>query len=371
MPGSRFAEAAARRPSLVVVAGGDGTVRQAAAALARHRDPLAIVPCGTGNVLANGLRLVARRRWPAPCRRQSSMSWTSATSRGASTRDAGGVETFVVACGMGLDARIMAGDGPAPEAPLQLRGLRGIRGPGIIRPRPSRFRVDVDGEVSEVDRTGGAHRERRRAHPPGCSARAGPSTPATAAWRSSSSADGTRSGRHAAASNCCFAGRTTRRDGPPPFGWDDPVSAEPAQPIQIDGDVHGQGWLEARIVPGAVTVLVPAGAEPSPNSSCYPAAMDEVPPPISETGGPVRPLGVVVVALLGIGRIVVEVVQFLTTDPEGILGVIAGGSAIPSFEPNTPEWFLGQGASAGHDRPDRGGHVRPVAVQELGLVTLT
>ena len=43
--------------------------------------------------------------------------------------------------------------------------------------------------------------------------------------------------------------------------------------------------------------------------------MDEVPPPISETGAPIRPLGVVVVALLGIGRIVVEVVQILTTDP--------------------------------------------------------
>ena len=74
--------------------------------------------------------------------------------------------------------------------------------------------------------------------------------------------------------------------------------------------------------------------------------MDEVPPPIPETGAPVRPLGVIVVVLLGIGRIVVEVVQFLTTDPQGILGVIAGGSAIPSFDPNTPEWLLGQGASA-------------------------
>ena len=38
------------------------------------------------------------------------------------------------------------------------------------------------------------------------------------------------------------------------------VTAEPAQPIQIDGDVHGQGWLDARIVPGALTVLVPAEA---------------------------------------------------------------------------------------------------------------
>ena len=38
------------------------------------------------------------------------------------------------------------------------------------------------------------------------------------------------------------------------------VRAEPAQPIQIDGDVHGTGWLDARIVPGALTLLVPATA---------------------------------------------------------------------------------------------------------------
>ena len=73
--------------------------------------------------------------------------------------------------------------------------------------------------------------------------------------------------------------------------------------------------------------------------------MDEVPPPISETGAPVRPLGVMVVALLGIGRILVEVVQVLTNEPDGLLGVIAGGSAIPTYPPNTPEWFVSQGAS--------------------------
>jgi uncharacterized membrane protein (DUF2068 family) len=73
--------------------------------------------------------------------------------------------------------------------------------------------------------------------------------------------------------------------------------------------------------------------------------MDAESPPISETGARIRPLGVVVVALLGVGRIVIEVVQILTTDPDGILGSIAGGSAIPTFPPNTPEWFIGQGAS--------------------------
>src|SRR5215213_3698819 len=44
-------------PPLVVAVGGDGTIRQAAAALAGTGIPLAVVPGGTGNVLAGSLGL--------------------------------------------------------------------------------------------------------------------------------------------------------------------------------------------------------------------------------------------------------------------------------------------------------------------------
>ena len=46
----------AGRP-LVVAVGGDGTVREAAEAVVGTGVPVAIVPCGTGNVLAGSLRL--------------------------------------------------------------------------------------------------------------------------------------------------------------------------------------------------------------------------------------------------------------------------------------------------------------------------
>jgi diacylglycerol kinase family enzyme len=36
------------------------------------------------------------------------------------------------------------------------------------------------------------------------------------------------------------------------------VEAEPAQPIEIDGDDQPPGWLEARVLPGALKVLRPA-----------------------------------------------------------------------------------------------------------------
>ena len=35
------------------------------------------------------------------------------------------------------------------------------------------------------------------------------------------------------------------------------IVAEPAQPIETDGDPHPPGWLEASVLPGALTVLAP------------------------------------------------------------------------------------------------------------------
>ena len=37
------------------------------------------------------------------------------------------------------------------------------------------------------------------------------------------------------------------------------IDATPAQPIETDGDPHPAGSLEATVIPGALTILVPAG----------------------------------------------------------------------------------------------------------------
>ncbi|MGH7517395.1 MAG: diacylglycerol/lipid kinase family protein [Gemmatimonadales bacterium] len=90
---------------VVAVFGGDGTTMQAAAALVGSDVALGIIPGGTGNLLAGNLRIP-----PSPARAAEVLV------RGRSRRldlgrmsRGGGTQYFAVACGVGMDARVMAG----------------------------------------------------------------------------------------------------------------------------------------------------------------------------------------------------------------------------------------------------------------------
>ncbi|HEU5170371.1 MAG TPA: diacylglycerol kinase family protein [Gemmatimonadales bacterium] len=116
---------------VVAVFGGDGTTMQAASALVGTDVALGLIPGGTGNLLAGNLRIPA-----APARAADVLL------RGRARRlDLGRVERdglthyFAVACGAGMDARVMAATtserkrrwGMAAYVATTLRLLRQVR----------------------------------------------------------------------------------------------------------------------------------------------------------------------------------------------------------------------------------------------------
>lgn len=104
------AQALARGVDVVLVAGGDGTVRAVSEAIAHTGVPLAILPSGTGNLLARNLGLPLAdpaemiRAALGDFRHPIDIGWARVTR-------ADGVESehaFVVLAGIGLDADMIA-----------------------------------------------------------------------------------------------------------------------------------------------------------------------------------------------------------------------------------------------------------------------
>ncbi|MDQ1540269.1 MAG: hypothetical protein QOH29_995, partial [Actinomycetota bacterium] len=108
-PGRGQAEDAIKQGvDVVLVCGGDGTITACAAALANSRVPLAIVPAGTGNLLARNLEL--------PLDRDAALE--IALTGSDRTLDVGTIdgEPFVVMAGMGLDAVMLSDASEALKA---------------------------------------------------------------------------------------------------------------------------------------------------------------------------------------------------------------------------------------------------------------
>jgi diacylglycerol kinase (ATP) len=127
----------AGRFDAVVAAGGDGTVRSAAAALAGSGVPLGLIPIGTGNVLAHeiGLRLEAEAI--ADCLLQGRVALVP-------TARANG-ELFLLMAGVGFDGRVI---GRLDIALRRRIGKLAYVWPVIraLLAGPDRLRVCIDGE---------------------------------------------------------------------------------------------------------------------------------------------------------------------------------------------------------------------------------
>jgi diacylglycerol kinase (ATP) len=262
--------AAASHAPLVAVAGGDGTIRDAAAALSGSAVPLAIVPAGTGNVFASALGIPRRaaeavrliETGTADAVDLGRVAWGGAGVAQAGEAvggGAGGEMTFVVACGLGFDARVMV------AATTELKRRLGFLAYVVVtmreaaRLRPVRFRIEADGELNEVDGL------------VVLIANCGELIPGVVGPRHPIDptdglldvfvvlGTGIASGLRGATESVLAAGPLPhRRSRALRFhARKVRVTADPPEPVQVDGDAHEADWLEAWVVPGALAVLRP------------------------------------------------------------------------------------------------------------------
>ncbi len=121
---------------VVLVSGGDGTVMAAVSGLAGTGTPLAILPSGTGNLLARNLGL--------PIDLDEALA--TALDGASRTIDVGACEgfSFAVMAGMGFDAHVMA---DAPEAVKARLGWPAYVVSGLkhLRDRRMDLRISLDG----------------------------------------------------------------------------------------------------------------------------------------------------------------------------------------------------------------------------------
>lgn len=253
---AREALAAATGAPLVAVAGGDGTIREALAVLAGTGVPLAIVPSGTGNVFASALGIP--RRAPDAVHLVATgtpdrldLGWV--TWGGTDAGDA----VFAVACGLGLDARVMA----AATGDLKRRyGFMAYVFATVteaVRLRPMRFRIDADGEIHDVEGLVVLVANCGQLIP-GVIGPRHPIDP-TDGLLDVIVVLGT-----GVAGGLVGSVETLLAEGPPPHRRARSlrlharrvrIDADAPEPAQIDGDPTVVDWLEATALPGAATVL--------------------------------------------------------------------------------------------------------------------
>jgi diacylglycerol kinase (ATP) len=136
-------QAAAGNLDLVIAAGGDGTVNEVACGLALSTVPLAILPCGTGNVLAKELGI--------PNRIQDAVGLIPGSKPTRIALGKGNSRYFVMMAGVGVDAQILYQLNARMkqefgEVGFWLEALRHWITPYGL----ARFSVDVEGDAHQA-----------------------------------------------------------------------------------------------------------------------------------------------------------------------------------------------------------------------------
>lgn len=246
----------ARQVDVVAVFGGDGTTMQAAAALVGTDVMLGLIPGGTGNLLAGNLRL------PNSPRRAAEII-AGGHARRIDLGEVGrpdGIHYFAVAAGAGMDARVMTETAAAEKRKWGIGAYIStlVRVMPEIRSVP--HVVTIDGREYTADASMVLVANCGEIIPPFFRLRSD-TTPddglldvvvarANSVWDTVKvfrEALRPRAEEHADQERLGFA-----------RGREITVTPSVTLPVQLDGDGAGVTPFTARVVPGAIRVVVPA-----------------------------------------------------------------------------------------------------------------
>lgn len=251
----RFAdEARAQGYDALVSYGGDGTAMQIAAAIQGTGIPLGLVPGGTGNLLAGNLRLPRR---PADAARAILRGRPKPVDLGAVQR-ADGVHYYAVASGAGYDAVVMAATPAADKQRWKVAAYWSTTLATLPEVHSVPYRLTVDGKAHTANAAVVLVANCGEMIPPFF--RLGPKVTPDDGWldlvavRADGVIDGAialldilRGAGGGAGTKRIFTAR----------GREIRVETEgPPRPVQLDGEAAGETPFEARVVPGALAVLV-------------------------------------------------------------------------------------------------------------------
>jgi len=250
------AEGVADGVEMVAVFGGDGTTMQAAAALVGTDVSLGVLPGGTGNLLAGNLRIPSS---PARAARALVTASPKRFDLGRMQRP-DGLHYFAVACGAGYDARVMAGTtmalkrrwGMGAYVATTLRLVGQIRSTAHV--------ITIDGVEYDANAAMVLVANCGEVIPPwirlGAGIRPDDGLLDVIVVRANGFGQSVR------------AVWDMLRAAPNVEGFDTyvgyargheiRVETHPVQPVQLDGEPGGETPFTATVVPGAVSIMVPA-----------------------------------------------------------------------------------------------------------------
>jgi YegS/Rv2252/BmrU family lipid kinase len=247
------AEAVAEGMDAVAVFGGDGTTMQAASSLVGTDVALALIPGGTGNLLAGNLRIPF-----TPARAAEILVGGNSRRLDLGRLESSGAHHyFAVACGAGFDAQIMAETSSAQKQRWGVGAYIATSLRLINEMRSHRYHIRVDGVEYEANAAMVMIANCAEVLPPilqfGEGVRPDDGLLDVVVLRADGLADGVQAIWHF----------LRRAEGPGSRvghvrGAEIHVETDAVVPVELDGDLGGMTPFTATVVPGAIRVMVPA-----------------------------------------------------------------------------------------------------------------